>query len=67
MINFIACYIFAVPASTALAFLTPLWVYGLYLGFCLGPLVQTLMYGVLVLSIDWPRDARNAYDAARAE
>ena len=67
LVNFVAYYIFAMPVSIALGFLTPLWVYGLYLGISLGPLVQTLLYGVLILTVDWRRDSRHAYDAARAE
>lgn len=66
-VNFIAYYVIAVPAATALAFLTPMWVYGLYLGLSLGPLVQSLLYGALILTVDWTREAQRAYASARAE
>eukprot|EP00892_Ulva_mutabilis_P009491 jgi/Ulvmu1/6914/UM031_0121.1 len=66
-VNFVAYYVVAVPVATCVAFLSPLWVYGLYLGLSLGPLVQSLLYGALILTVDWPREAHHAYVAAHAD
>lgn len=66
-VNFIAYYVVAVPVAVCLAFLSPMWVYGLYLGLSLGPLVQSLLYGRLILTINWAREAQRAYVSARAE
>lgn len=66
-VNFIAYYVIAVPVSACLAFLTPMWVYGLYLGLSLGPLVQSLLYGKLILTINWAREAHRAYMSAHAD
>ena len=57
LIVFLAYYIFAVPLALVLGFLTPLWVYGLYLGLAVGPLVQAVLYMRLIWRIDWRREA----------
>lgn len=60
LINFLAYYIFAVPVALCLGFLTSLWVYGLYLGLSIGPLLQSILYMRLIWFIDWRREAATA-------
>ena len=49
LINLVAFYIFALPLALFLAFYVRWGVVGLFAGMGLGPLVQTLLYGWLVL------------------
>ena len=49
LINLVAFYIFALPLALFLAFYVRWGVVGLFAGMGMGPLVQTLLYGWLVL------------------
>ena len=49
LINLVAFYIFALPLALFLAFYVHWGVVGLFAGMGMGPLVQTLLYGWLVL------------------
>lgn len=59
-INFASFYLAAVPAALCLAFLTPAGVYGLYLGICIGPLLQAVAYSWVIMRIDWSKEALEA-------
>jgi multidrug resistance protein, MATE family len=64
LIVFFSYYIFAVPLALCLGFFTPLWVYGLYLGLSVGPLLQAVLYLRLIWRIDWKREATAASASA---
>ena len=60
LIVFLAYYVFAVPVAVCLGFLMSLWVYGLYLGLSLGPLIQSILYLRLIWGVDWRRESAAA-------
>jgi multidrug resistance protein, MATE family len=66
LINFISFYLAAIPISLVLGFLTPLGVFGLYSGIGVGPFLQCLLYGYLLLHIDWRHEALRASQRATA-
>ena len=49
LINLVAFYVFAMPLALFLGFYLELGVIGLFAGMGLGPVMQTLLYGWLVL------------------
>ena len=49
MINLIAFYVFAMPLALFLAFYMHWGVMGLFAGMGVGPVIQTILYGWLVL------------------
>ncbi len=49
IINLVAFYVFAMPLALFLAFYAGWGVLGLFAGMGLGPIIQTLLYGWLVL------------------
>ena len=57
LINVLSFYAAAMPAALLLGFATPLNVYGLYTGISLGPLIQAVLYGALLLRVDWEKEA----------
>ena len=54
----VAFYVVAVPLALWLAFSRGMGAEGLYLGMVAGPVIQTFSYVVLLLRLDWEREAR---------
>ena len=45
------------PPLCSSALPRPSTVYGLYTGISLGPLIQAVLYGALLLRVDWEKEA----------
>jgi MATE family multidrug resistance protein len=63
----VAFYVFALPLALLLGFQAKLGVIGLFMGMGVGPLVQSLLYSIVVFRLDWAREARRAVDHASKE
>lgn len=65
LVNFVAFYVLAVPAALLLGFWGGRGVEGMYAGMVLGPATQLMLYLIVLLRLDWPREA--AIAAAKAQ
>ena len=58
--NFISFWLFGVPLSIVLVFVVNMGILGFWLGLLTGEVMQTLIYGVVILTIRWKRQAVRA-------
>ena len=62
--NFISFWLFGVPLGIVLVFLVNMGILGFWLGLLTGEVMQTLIYGVVILTIRWKRQAVEAQKMA---
>ena len=67
LVNLVAFYLLAMPLALFLAFYMHLGVVGLFIGLGTGPLVQSLLYSIVVYRLDWGSEACKAMDLASKE
>ncbi|EIE27606.1 MATE efflux family protein [Coccomyxa subellipsoidea C-169] len=67
LINVVAFYIFALPLAAFLGFYCQWDVTGLFAGMGMGPFVQSILYGLLVLRLDWKKESNKAAELAGRE
>lgn len=67
LVNLVAFYVFALPLSLALGFGARMGVVGLFLGMGAGPVVQSVLYAVVVGRMDWRSEAARAVVLAAKE
>ena len=67
LVNLVAFYLLAMPLALFLAFYAHLGVVGLFIGLGTGPMVQSLLYSVVVYRLDWGKEASRAVDLASKE
>ncbi len=63
----VAFYIFALPLAAFLGFYCQWDVTGLFAGMGMGPFVQSILYGLLVLRLDWKKESNKAAELAGRE
>ena len=57
VVRFFGYYVLALPIGIPLALLTPMKVFGIWVGLLLGIFVEAVIFMVLVLRTNWTREA----------
>ena len=65
--NFVSFLLFSVPLGIVLVFVVHMGILGYWLGLLTGEVVQTLIYGVIILTIRWKKQAVRAQKMASGQ